>query len=184
MDLPPTPQDTAAPNTEPDVSEAARKARAAMDSLRDLLVTLDPPSDVMLKDAFGGEHKVRSVVPARAQVRAMGELEKLASMPGGQGLQEFAQAARGSGMQAAIQMLVRAATNEAVLDGLCAAFTHAHPQAVAAAQKQAAAAGVTATHVADLFPVEEVVAGLVPFLIRLVSRLVGLVTKAEPDPQP
>jgi hypothetical protein len=165
------PESTEAPPAEADLN----RAKGALQAIRELLETLEPSATIRIEDAYGGVYTLRSAVPARAQIRAMRALESVSSLAGGEDLQAFAAASRG-GVQAALTMLIRAAANEQVLDGLCAAFGHAYPDAVRAAS---VASGVKATEVADLFPVEEVVAGLVPFCIRLVRRLLGLVTKAD-----
>jgi hypothetical protein len=168
-----------------------QRARAAIESIRDLFATLEPPTDVEVQDASGRVHRVRSVVAARAQIRAMQELERIASMPGNDELAGIAATMKG-GIQGAVAMLVRAAAKDDVLDGLSRAFAAAHPAAVHAAaegtgfkvmldQRGNIANGEI---VADLFPVEEVVGGLVPFFIRLVGRILGMMTKAASTTNP
>jgi hypothetical protein len=166
-------QPTTPPATEPD---AAAKARAAAESVRDLFATLEPPTRVTLTDAFGGRHDVRTMLPARAQIVAIQELERLAYLPVGADLRAAAANTSG-GVAGVVAVLVRAATRPDVLDALVRAFAVAHPRVVEAARRNAAEAGEPSPHdlgPADLFAIEELVEALAPFLLRLAGRLVGM----------
>ncbi len=158
--------------TEKTEVDAGQQAKAAADAIRDLFATLDPPAEIEVQNVFGRVTKARNMVPARNQMRAMRELEKLAALASSPDMQELAQSA-GSGVGGVVGFLVRAAMREDVLDMLCAAFAEAHPAIVDQARADAKDNGYANSDkltVADLFPVEEVVSGLVPFLLRLIRK--------------
>ena len=167
--------------------QAQPDPRAAMDAIRDLFATLDPPAEMEITNVYGTTLKVRNSVSARCQIRAMRELEKLVSLTSSPEMQDLASSA-GSGIGGVVGFLVRAAMNEAVLDALCGAFAEAHPSVVEVARKDAAANGeanAAKLHVADLFPVEEVVGGLLPFLLRLIRKgvtVLSSLTQSPPSP--
>lgn len=163
----PNPTDNAAPDP--------AKARAAVHAIRDLFATIEPPDRMTISDAFGGTHEVRAAIPARAQIIAIQHLERLAELPAGSHVR--AATAAGGGIPAILRALVAAASDPEVLSALARSFEVAHPRAVAAARNNASAAGYdgAAPDASDLFPIEELAAGLAPFIIRLVRRFVGLV---------
>jgi hypothetical protein len=147
-------------------------ARNAVDAIRDLFATIDPPAEIEVVNVYGGSTKIRSSVPARNQIRAMRELEKLTALAATEEMQALAKNV-GSGIGGVVGFLVRAAMREDVLDALCASFAEAHPAALEAARADAKAAGVKGADklgVADLFGVEEVASGLVPFLLRMLQK--------------
>ena len=75
------------------------------------------------------------------------------------------------------------AADPVILDGVCAAFSAAHPQLVAQASKaMAAECELDTTDPAELFPLEELVAGLVPFFIRFATRAANLVEAVTASP--
>ncbi len=166
--------------------EVAPAVKAAADAIRDLFATIDPPSEVIVSNIYGGSMKLRSSVAARNQIRAMRELEKLSALTSTPELQEAAKSA-GGGITGVIGFLVKAAMRDEVLDALCAAFAEAHPAALDAARADAKADGVKGADkllVADLFPVEEVVQGLVPFLLRLIQKAIAAISSLTSPQNP
>ena len=131
---------------------------------RNLLAVLDPPDEVIVTDAVGGKHRLRSAVSARAQIRIFREFEKAKTLPVAEGLADL-DLTGGGGIASA---LVTLASDPDVLDALARCFDIAHPDAVADARGDS-----PAEDAADLFPIEELVAGLVPLFGRLVQRSAG-----------
>ena len=172
-------------NTQPQESVEPASAKAAADAIRDLFATLDPPAEIEVTNVYGRVTRARNAVAARNQMRAMRELEKLASLATSPDMQELAQGA-GAGVGGVVGFLVRAAMREDVLDMLCTAFAEAHPAIVDQARADAKEHGVSGADkltVADLFPVEEVVSGLVPFLLRLIRKgMTAISSLSKPNP--
>ena len=166
-------------------TETAPAVSAAVDSIRELFATLDPPAEIEVANIYGGVTKLRSSVPARNQVRAMRELEKLMGLAASDDMQSLAKQS-GSGIGGVVGFLVRAAMRDDVLDALCAAFSEAYPQALDSARSDAKAQGVKGADklgVADLFGIEEVATGLVPFLLRMIQKaatVLGSLSKPNP----
>ena len=150
----------------------------AMQDLRALFDTLEPPDRITINDILGNSYSVRGVLPARAQIIVVQHLQRLWD-------NEVSTAALTSGDAATIAgVVMQLAINEGVLDGLSEAFAVAHPGAVEGARQAAKADGLDSTHPADLFAIEEMVAGLVPFFVRFVARAAGLVSAVIPTPTP
>lgn len=163
---------------EPQVDPAKAAAQ-----LRRLLETLVPPDHVMVADAFGGIHQAPGLLPARAQIRVMRKVEALLEID--IDTNALTEIAGDGGVSAIAGTLIRLASREEVLDALADAFKAAHPGIVKAAAEMAEASGAELDknpHPADLFPIEELVAGLLPFFLRLAGKVVSLMatmTEAE-----
>lgn len=145
----------------------AQSPGEAFDALRSLFANLVPPTELVLTDCWGKEYKARAVLPARAQILVMQELHKLwekqVSLPTNE-----------AAMAAMAGRIVLMASDPEILDGISAAFTAAHPKVVAEAMADDIE-GVG--DIADVFPVEELVAGLIPFFVRFVARAADLYTQ-------
>ena len=139
---------------------------APIDQFRRLLDVLDPPDEVVVLDAFGQSHRLTSAVSARAQIRILREFERVKDLPVAQGLD----LSGGGGVGLALLML---AQDPDVLSALARCFEIAHPAAVAAARESAGE--IVIEDSADLFPIEELVAGLVPLFGRLIQRSAGAI---------
>jgi hypothetical protein len=147
-------------------------ARDAMEHLRQLFATLVPPDTLELQDALGNTYTARAALPARAQIKVMQQLQALSD-------REVSMPTAGTDAAGMIGMLVQLAADPVVLDGVADAFAAAHPAVLVQARDAAKAQGLDYTHPADLFPVEDLVAGLVPFFVRFARRaadLMGQVT--------
>lgn len=180
-DLPPSGGDSIV-EPEPDASPSEPTTKDAMEQLRTLFDQLVPPSKVEITDAFGTRYTVRGVLPAKAQIMVMQQLESImdSSVSG----EVLVKARSATGMVSAIVML---AGRPGVLEALAAAFAVAHPAAVKAAAERARHEGVELTdppNAADLFPVEEIISGLAPFLVRFAKRLIGVVSAVLPTANP
>lgn len=144
---------------------AAEKQRDGLAQLRTIIDTMVPPRSVTVVDVLGNEHRLPGAVSARVQVEILRIVESLASLPAGALLSGTEQNARG-----ALSLLLTLAHEPRVLDALSEAFGIAHPGAVERARAAVQAEGGTARDAADVFAVEEIVAGLVPLFVRLVKR--------------
>lgn len=148
-----------------EVTESEPSVQEAVGQLRDLFATLVPPDRLELQDALGNRYTTRAVLPARSQIKVMQTLSDLWDLEVN---------APGTDVSSVIGLLVKLAGNPVVLDGMCEAFQTAHPKVVESAQTAAKSEGLEWTHPGDLFPVEELVAGLVPFFIRFAHRAANL----------
>lgn len=161
----------------PTVEGGVEDVREAAEGLRRLFSTLVPPDEVEIEDAFGGRYTVRAVLPARRQIVVMRKIEGLLSVDAEIG----ALATAGAGVEGIASAIVSLASNEVVLDGVAGAFEAAHPSVVEQARARARDAGVSeeeSTHPADLFSIEELVGGLLPFFLRLAAKIVGILGTA------
>jgi hypothetical protein len=161
--------------------ESNASAMEALSQLKDLFATLVPPETLELQDAFGNTHLTRSTLPARAQIKVMQQLEKLWKL-------ELDGAIGGdlTGVAGVSNLLMSLASNEDVLDSLSKAFACAHPAAMKTAKMSALDLNMLeseCSHAADLFPVEEIIAGLLPFFMRLANRAMELMDKMTSQPQ-
>ena len=162
------------PEQAPEPGAVVEEATQAAQDLRDLFATLVPPDTIELTDALGNRYTVRSALPARAQIRVMQQMDELLSAE--VDTSSISLVAQGGGLNAMANALVSLSKQPKILDGLAATFTAAHPAIVKQAGQAATEAGVEAADAADLFPAEELVAGLVPFIVRSAGRLVELAT--------
>jgi hypothetical protein len=165
------PESAVQAQSEQGVEQGVQDVREAAKGLHDLFATLIPPEEIEIADVFGGEYRVRAVLSARRQIVVMRKIEGLLSVDADIG------ALTGSGIDGIAGALVALASNEVVLDGISEAFEAAHPTVVASARARAIEAGLApseAEHPADLFAIEELVGGLLPFFVRLVAKMIGL----------
>lgn len=150
--------------------EPSPNSDAAMDQFRALLDVLDPPSEVVVTDRFGVRHDLAVAVSARQQIRILREFERVKELP---------VASEVAGLDLAggniAGALVALASDPEVLASLARAFECAHPSAVASAGERAGEARIAIEDAADLFAIEELVAGLVPLFGRLVHRSAGAI---------
>lgn len=147
-----------------------------------ILDTLVPQKTVLVLDSLGNEYKLPGSLPARRQIEVLRRLEALknAAMedPAVQALigsfrkgKATEEVDGGEAMSSVIDTIVKLANDPEVLDSLSNAFAFAHPGVVAKAKVALAEVeGEAGEDPADLFPLEELVAGLVPFFVRLLKR--------------
>lgn len=154
---------------------AAPDPVAAVATLKDLFATLVPPDKIEISDALGNRYQARAALPARAQIMVIQHLERLAGI-GVSPLESL-----GGGLPAIANLVVTLARDPDVLNGIADAFGAAHPKVVAGAVAASKAEGDGYTHPADLFAVEELVAGLVPFFIRFAAKAADLISQVMPE---
>ena len=167
-------------NDLPNTAEAPAIPEGAMDEVLALLRRLDPPETVELQDVYGNTFTVRPVLSARKQIAVLRHAEKLMKLGAGD-----TSTMAVSGIEDIGAVLIRLSDNEEVLNVLCAAFEAAHPHIVVNSRDSATDAGDApegggVAHVADLFAIEEIVGGLVPFCIRLATKLLSIAQAVVP----
>jgi hypothetical protein len=180
-----------APTPEPENEKFSIKAAA--DDLRELFETLQPPDRIRLKDGFGGAYIVPAMIVGSAQLRInrrLGELGTLVDVD----------AVRKGGPQAIADTILQLAASEEILDALSDAFEEAHPAVMQAAKRRAETFIAQQSEMVDegdgeyelvtvimaevperakdLFPAEELIAGILPFYLRFVVRLFGVLLAA------
>lgn len=156
------------------VVASAPTPQEAMGQLRKLFETLVPAQKVTICDGFGHEYVVSGYLVAKAQIIVMRHLEAIWSTEDS-GLGDI----NVTDPRQVVAGIVRLAANPTVLAALDEAFAVAHPRALAAAVKAAQADGYdlpASAQPSDVFPVEEMVAALSPFLIRLAKRALETVS--------
>lgn len=148
---------------------SAEEPNPAMAQFRALLDILDPPSEIVVTDRFGVTHELTASVSARQQIKILREFERVKDLPVAGEISSL-DGAEGNIAGA----LVTLASDPEVLAGLARAFAIAHPIAVREATVRAADQ-CEFEDAADLFGIEELVAGLIPLFGRLVHRSAGAI---------
>lgn len=131
------------------------KREAALREIGELLEKLVPPDSVEVVDVDGKVHRLPTRIPARRQIEALRYLHGVLVLPAS----EDVKAVFSSGGSADVVVaIVGACSDSAVAEGVARAFAAAHPTACGDIDPL------------DLFPVEEIVAGLLPTFARSVAR--------------
>lgn len=156
----------------------------------DLLDTLVPPDRTVVEDITGQEHNLRANLPAAVEMRVLRVLQDI-RLPDDSNLGEKIRAARGQTSEVlggVVNSVIRMASDEGVLSTLGEAFALAHPGAVRRAREAASVSEDLEDYapdgewrVIDLFSTADIVAGIVPFGLRAVSRIGGTVTSLLPS---
>jgi len=133
---------------------------------RAILDVLVPPDDIEVRDAFGNTYNLPAAVPARAQIEILRRVETIREA----GILDNLNVDLAGGMAGMAGTLVALGSSEEVMSAIAEAFALAHPTAVAGAKAHAKKHKIKVKDAADLFPVEELVAGLIPLFARLVQR--------------
>jgi hypothetical protein len=159
MDEAVTPSDTTTPTVE------KTDPVKALQAIRDLFAILEPKDLVTVEAASGRTYTLRTVLPARRQIKALRLLEEAMEAAWET---KAPQSVPGEGGR--FLALVKAAlANESILEKAAEAFGVAFQEVV---EKEALASEmkVSPTVAADLFPVEAMVEALLPLLARLVTK--------------
>ncbi len=127
-------------------------------ALKQALIGLPAVDQVVIRDFEGGEHVLSCVLPARRQALVFAALGDLIAAGSG----AFAGESSGAGL---IKVLVDLLTDEALLERLGAAFRAAYPEIGGGRDPL------------DIFPMEELVAGLLPLVVRQLRRAALLLTE-------
>lgn len=130
---------------------------AFFNSLDDLLKKLVPENDVVIKDCWGKEITLPSALPARRQIKVFRLFKEITEM------EQVTEIFDGRGAEASeiIDIIIELAGNDEISAKLGQAFTTAHPDALDGKDPL------------DVLPIEEIVAALVPFLMRFLQRSMG-----------
>lgn len=148
--------------------EAKAQLQVAMLNMSEMFATLVPPETIEIEDVTYAAHKVRSMLPARSQIRIIQLVDDVFET----GL--MGKVADTETRADMVLRLLKAARDKRVLTALVDAFTTAHPQAVEAAKANVTGEGMPYEDAADAFAAEELIAGLVPFSARFAGRLAVL----------
>lgn len=127
------------------------------DSLDDLLKKLVPENNVVIKDCWGKEITLPSALPARRQIKVFRLFKEISEM------EQVSEIFEGRGAEASeiIDVIIELAGNDEISEKLGHAFNTAHPDVLEGEDPL------------DVLPIEEIVAALVPFLMRFLQRSMG-----------
>ena len=123
-------------------------------SMASMLEALVPPKEVVVTDVKGNEHRLPGAIPARRQIKVFREFQAIIKNP--EVASRFNEDDEFSTVSV-VNTLMSIAFHEEVLNSLGTAFKEAFPEAVIGDPL-------------DEFALEEVVAALVPLLLRFVKR--------------
>lgn len=159
----PTPADTVPDNGAPPPPEdVANKVTQAFESdffgqMERLLDQLVPPDEVVINTCDGTTHTLPGAIPARRQIKVFRHLRELVEVPSVTASLGSVSANQGAG--AIVGVIISLATDEKVAELIGQIFQEAYPEACGEEDPL------------DLYPIEELVVALVPFLERFVKRV-------------
>lgn len=166
------------------MAEPTDPRESANSAILDLFDVLIPPASVTIRDALGHEYLLPGALPARRQVAVIRAVERLkdvaTSQEGEAALAQLLDRSQSTGQDPGDLVLRLAAVitafaaNPEVLAILDEVFEAAHPDVIKRARTEAINRGNYDAKVAnatDLFAIEEIVAGFLPFLLRLAKRV-------------
>jgi len=137
--------------------------------LTQMLDTLVPPKTVTVVDVFGNEYEMTAVCSARSQIRILRKFEELQTLPAIAEQLGDDIAIGDAGSIAAL--IIKVASDPQVLSGIASAFEIGHPKTYGLAIKAAKKQGLKDVEdAADLFPIEELVAAVLPLFMRLLRK--------------
>lgn len=140
--------------------------------LLELLTQLVPPDTIEILDIFGNSYKKPSVLSARKQIKVVREFEKAISYISEQDfkIENNAQI---------IDVLIKSATDERVLEHLSTCFSHAFPDVVERTIEYAIDQKIDLDNdfpILDVFSLEDLIGAIVPLFIRLAKKLSGAIS--------
>ena len=135
-------------------NETTQELSSFITDLRDILKQLTPPDEVVIHDFEDKEYKLPTAIPARRQMNLFREIMGLFQLP------SFTSTPIPENLTGAtaVQLLLRAAFEEEVAELLGRAFKIAHPTLLGDDDPL------------DLFPMEEILAGIIPYIVRFIQR--------------
>lgn len=154
-----------------EVKEVVEDKPQEQADLLSLIEKLVPPDNIVILDIFGNEYKKPSVLSARKQIKVVREFEKVIAH-----ISESEFTAQNSSQ--VIDFLIRASTDETVLDHLASCFLLAFEDVVEKSIEYANKKKIEVdsdSPVIDLFSLEDIVGSIVPLFIRLAKKLVGAI---------
>jgi|TARA_Y100000289_G_scaffold14595_1_gene13708 hypothetical protein len=138
----------------------------ASQTIQGILETLVPPEEIEITNIFGEKFTVSGVCSARKQIKILRQIDKIREL--GTDIE-----IEGS-INGFINGLVSLASNEEILGILSGVFADTYPKELEASKKAAKKLKVdfedNVFAAADLFPLEEMAAAIVPLFIRLARR--------------
>jgi len=129
-------------------------------NLDEMLKKLVPSDDVVIKDCWGKEVRLPSALPARRQIKVFRIFKEISEM---KEVEALLGSTSGATAGEVIDVVMAIAGDEAISNKLGEAFTVAHPDVLDGQDPL------------DALPIEEIVAGLLPFLMRFLQRSLGAV---------
>ena len=148
-------------------NETKEQEKSQVESIRDVLNALVPPDNVEVTDVFGDKHKVSSSISARRQVKIMRLLEEIKDI-------NVNNIVVGDMTpQSMFNILIKLMANEQIFCTLCRCVEIAYPSVLSKMLESAEASSYDYDKdlpVADLMPIEEVVALLVPLSLKIARR--------------
>lgn len=173
----PAPAAPAAPPASPEEQTA---------DLKRLFERLVPPDGATIEDVNGNAYTLPSRLPARRQIRVIRVIERLREIATDATNDErigdalsLVQGAEGIGLVAALANAALVfASNEEIGELVAEAFDEAFPTVVSLARQRIPAEYEEEREKStalDLFAMEEIIAGLLPFSLRLLKRTSGAI---------
>lgn len=140
----------------------------ATDTMKSLITALVPPDEIEISDIFGDTHNLPATCSARSQIKIMRILEKIkdVELPEGVSLQAL-------DVGSIVKLLGSLVTNDVVFEAVCQCAELAHPRLIKKLVARAEAEEYEydpELPVADLFPIEEAIAMIVPLFLRIARR--------------
>ncbi|HHZ95224.1 MAG TPA: hypothetical protein EYN67_06655 [Flavobacteriales bacterium] len=136
-------------------------------TLQNVLKTLIPDDEIEVQDVLGGKHMVRTVASARVQIKVLRQFEKLKSL-------SFTEMPFANDASSMFDLIMSVADNDDVLRVISNCFSVSQPLLIASVKKKATEQGFpfedSDLAAADLFPLEEMIAAIIPLFIRLARK--------------
>lgn len=157
----------------------------------ELLETLVPPDSVEVEDITGAKHRLRASLPAAVEMRIIRCLQQ-AKLPDLMPVADRMLQAQGDTQETLAGVLDGIATllgDEGILQAVAESFAMAHPRAMREATENVLSDPDTRDYVSgsspsasELFSTTDLLSGLVPFVLRAVSRIGATAATLLPSP--
>ena len=154
--------------SEPTTLPDQQTIKDATDTMASIIDSLLPPDEIEVSDVFGDKHLLPATCSARAQIKIIRSLEKIKDVELPNGIQTD-----GLGVNDIVKLLGNLVMNDVVFETVCKCAELAHPRLIKKLKQRAIAEGIEFEEdlpVADLFPIEEAVAMIVPLFLRIARR--------------
>lgn len=142
----------------------------ALGEIKNIMAVLRPPKEVTVNDIYGNDYELRLFLSAEQQIEVVRILDKMSGDFQDKGFD------LSGGAKGIAQSLVSLATDIKVARALGEAFSLAHPKAFDSAKKAAKSEdGKKVSRATEVFSIEDIVSGVVPFLLRSVLKMMDLI---------
>ncbi len=162
-------------NQEPVEEGVVKSPQEAFEVMQGLLGIIEPTATIVVLDVTGGTHEVRTVLPARRQIKVLRFVEQAVS----EAWSIKTSVPAGLPTSQVLLQVIRGATeNDEVLELVGSAFDAAYPGAVKKAAENYLnmyPSEEAPTLSLDLFAVEDLVEGLLPLLSRSAGKILEMV---------